>query len=415
MHSPDAKPPALAIWGLGLTQIVGYGTLFYSFSVLAPAMALELALPQQWVFAALSTALFLGSLFAPIAGRWADRFGAGRVMTGGSLAASLALAACALAPGRISFVAALIAMELASCFVLYATAFAAIVQIGSVGAQRSITHLTLIAGFASTLFWPLTSLLHEHLTWREVYLIFAALNLLVCLPIHAWLMRLSRQQRSAIASTVSTVSNEHAPLDAAKVRTAFLLMLAGFAIEGFVLSAILLHMVPLLAVLGLGTTGVMVSTLFGPSQVASRLINMIFGGRLPQTLLAVIAASLLATGLLILVLTSPSVPGIALFAIMFGLGSGLTSIVGGTLPLELFGRAGYGARLGWVGAARQFSSSFAPFVFAFMMAQWSVGISLWSLVGIGSAGTVTFAAIALIHRRSLRRALPRDGALLPAD
>ena len=101
MHSPDVKAPALAIWALGLTQIVGYGTLFYSFSVLAPAMALELALPQQWVFAALSAALFLGSLFAPIAGRWADRFGAGRVMTAGSLAASLALAACALAPGRI--------------------------------------------------------------------------------------------------------------------------------------------------------------------------------------------------------------------------------------------------------------------------------------------------------------------------
>src|SRR5688572_3827666 len=214
MHSPDAKAPPLAIWALGLTQIVGYGTLFYSFSVLAPAMALELALPQQWVFGALSAALFLGSLFAPIAGRWADRFGAGRVMTIGSLAASAALAACALSPGRASFVAALVAMELASCFVLYATAFAAIVQIGPVGAQRSITHLTLIAGFASTLFWPLTSLLHEHLTWREVYLIFAALNLLLCLPIHAWLMRLSRQQRSAMASTVSAAPNEHAPLDA---------------------------------------------------------------------------------------------------------------------------------------------------------------------------------------------------------
>ena len=402
MHSPDAKAPALAIWALGLTQIVGYGTLFYSFSVLAPAMALELALPQQWVFAALSAALFLGSLFAPIAGRWADRFGAGRVMTAGSLAASLALIACALAPGRISFVTALVAMELASCFVLYATAFAAIVQIGPVGAQRSITHLTLIAGFASTLFWPLTSLLHEHLTWREVYLVFAALNLVLCLPIHAWLMRLSRRRRAAIVSDASGASVNHLPLDASQIRAASLLMLAGFAIEGFVLSAILLHMVPLLSVLGLGTAGVMVATLFGPAQVASRLINMVFGGRLPQTLLAVIAASLLAAGLLLLILTSPSISGIAAFVILFGLGSGLTSIVGGTLPLELFGRAGYGARLGWVSAARQFSSSFAPFVFAFMMAQWSVEISLWSLALIGSGGAVVFLLIALVARRALQ-------------
>jgi hypothetical protein len=400
MHSPDARAPAPAIWALGLTQIVGYGTLFYSFSVLAPAMALELALPQQWVFAALSAALFLGSLFAPVAGRLADRFGAGRLMTAGSLAASAALAACALSPGRVSFVAALIAMELASCFVLYATAFAAIVQIGSVGAQRSITHLTLIAGFASTLFWPLTSLLHEHITWREVYLVFAATNLLVCLPIHAWLMRLSRRRRSAMFSNISAVPDEHAPLDAAQAKTIFLLMLAGFAIEGFVLSAILLHMVPLLSALGLGTAGVMVSTLFGPAQVASRLINMVFGGRLAQTLLAVIAASLLAAGLLMLVLTSPAIPGIAVFVILFGLGSGLASIVGGTLPLELFGRAGYGGRLGWVSGARQFSSSFAPFVFAFMMAQWSVEASLWWLVAIGAMGAVTFGLIALMCGRS---------------
>jgi MFS family permease len=414
MHSPDKKAPALAIWSLGLTQIVGYGTLFYSFSVLAPSMALEFSLPQQWVFAALSAALFLGSLFAPIAGRWADRFGAGRLMTGGSLAASLALAACALAPGRISFVAALIAMELASCFVLYATAFAAIVQIGRVGAQRSITHLTLIAGFASTLFWPLTSLLHEHLTWREVYLLFAAMNLLVCLPIHAWLMRLSRWHGNSAAANVSAPV-DHPLLDAPAIKIVFLLMLAGFAIEGFVLSAILLHMVPLLSVLGLGTAGVMVSTLFGPSQVASRLVNMIFGGRLPQTMLAIIGASLLAAGLLMLVLAAPSVPGIAISIVLFGLGSGLASIVGGTLPLELFGRAGYGARLGWVSGARQFSSSFAPFIFAFMMAQWSVGISLWWLIFIGAAGVVIFAAIALIQRRSLRKALPQDVALLPAD
>ena len=218
-----------------------------------------------------------------------------------------------------------------------------------------------------------------------------------------------------MATHASAASVDHVRLDVSRMRTVFLLMLAGFAIEGFVLSAILLHMVPLLSVLGLGTAGVMVSALFGPSQVASRLINMVFGGRLSQTLLAVIAASLLAAGLLVLTLASPSVPGIALFVVLFGLGSGLASIVGGTLPLELFGRAGYGARLGWVSGARQFSSSFAPFVFAFMMAQWSVGISLWWLVGIGSAGTAIFAVIALMHNRSLRKALPSRAALLPSD
>ncbi|RWN29015.1 MAG: MFS transporter [Mesorhizobium sp.] len=396
---PDGSVLRKAIWALGLTQIVGYGTLFYSFSILAPAMAREFGLTEGWVFGALSASLFAGSLFAPTAGRWADRFGAGRIMTVGSVAAAVALALCAVAPGRVTFVLALLAMELASSFVLYSAAFVAIVQIGVPRPQRSITHLTLIAGFASTLFWPLTSALHAHLTWREVYLLFAALNLGLCLPIHAWLMRLSRRHATAASQERGPAPEAGAPLDPRRARAAFLLMLAGFATEGFVLSAILIHMVPLTAALGLGTTGLFVSTLFGPAQVASRLINMLFGGRLQQTHLAVIAASLLTAGLCALLLTTPWLPGAFLFVLLFGLGSGLTSIVGGTLPLELFGREGYGARLGWASAARQFTSAFAPFALAFMMARTSVANSLWVLVVVAASGVIAFLAIALLRRR----------------
>ncbi|RVA75542.1 MFS transporter, partial [Mesorhizobium sp. M7A.F.Ca.US.006.04.2.1] len=322
---PERSVLRKAIWALGLTQIIGYGTLYYSFSILAPAMAREFGLTEGWVFAALSASLFAGSLFAPTAGRWADRFGAGRIMTVGSVAAAVALALCAVAPGRVSFVLGLLAMELASSFVLYSAAFVAIVQVGVPRPQRSITHLTLIAGFASTLFWPLTSALHAHLTWREVYLLFAALNLGLCLPIHAWLMRLSRRHATVTPHERGSAPHEAGmPLDARRGRAAFLLMLAGFATEGFVLSAILIHMVPLTAALGLGTAGLFVSTLFGPAQVASRLINMLFGGRLQQTHLAVIAASLLTAGLCALLLTTPWLPGAFVFVFLFGLGSGLT-------------------------------------------------------------------------------------------
>jgi MFS family permease len=390
-----------AIWALGLTQIVGYGTLYYSFSILAPSMAEEFAFSQEWAFAALSAALLAGSLLAPTAGRWADRFGAGRVMTVGSIAASLALALCAFAPERITFVVALLAMELASCFVLYSAAFVAIVQIGAPNPQRSITHLTLIAGFASTLFWPLTSTLHDHLSWREVYLIFAALNLALCLPIHAWLMRMSRRHQANVGrQDISATADWGANLDPRRRQAAFLLMLVGFAVEGFVLSAILIHMVPLTAALGLGAAGLLISTLFGPAQVASRLINMLFGGRLAQTHLAVLAASLLAGGLCALLLTTPWLPGTVLFVILFGLGSGLTSIVGGTLPLELFGRHGYGARLGWVSAARQFTSAFAPFALAWLMARTSVASSLWLVAAIGAVGVIAFAGIAAVKRKT---------------
>lgn len=403
--------PALAIWGLGLTQIVGYGTLYYSFAILAPAMAAEFHWPEQWVFGALSASLLAGGILAPTAGRLADRVGAGRVMTFGSMAAALALLACGLAPERVSFVLALAAMELASCFVLYSTAFVAIVQMGGRDPQRSITHLTLIAGFASTLFWPLTSALHEHLTWREVYFVFAGFNLVLCLPVHAWIASLSRRAADSEHPARKYGHPSRPAISDPRDRSrAFVLMLAGFAAEGFVLSSILVHMVPLTSSLGMGTAGLFVASLFGPAQVASRLINMVLGGRLAQTWLAVIGAALLPSALLVLIATTPWTPGAVTFAILFGLGSGLASIVGGTLPLELFGHEGFGARVGWVAASRQFTSAFAPFALAFMLANTTTAISLWVLVASATAGFIAFFMVVLVQRNSVQTHRQAEGA-----
>jgi Arabinose efflux permease len=384
------KVPARLIWALGLTQIVGYGTLYYSFGVLAPAMAEDFGISTDFVFGLLSGALLAGGALAPKAGRWADRYGAGRLMAPGSIAAALALAALALASNIWLFSVALVAMELASVFVLYGTAFAALVQIGGAGGQRSITHLTLIAGFASTLFWPLTSGLQAVMDWREVYGVFALMNLALCLPVHLWVASLSRRHEAPPSPRSPDPVTDARP--AAPIGI-FPVMLAGFALEGFVLSAILVHMVPLMGAVGAGSLGMLVPTLFGPSQVASRLLNMIFGGRLSQTLLALISAGLLTFGALALLAGAPSAPGLVAFTILFGLGSGLASIVGGTLPLELFGRAGYGARLGWITAARQVSAALAPFLFAVMMARLSVEGAIAGTIATAVASLLCFGSI----------------------
>jgi MFS family permease len=384
------RAPALVIWALGLTQIIGYGTLYYSFSALAPAMARDFGWSEEWVYGVLSGSLLIGGLMAPISGSWADRFGAARVMVWGSVAAALSLVACALAPTGIAFVAGLVAMEVASGFVLYTTAFAALAQIAGQGAQRSITHLTLIAGFASTIFWPLTTTLHEYLSWRDIYLAFAALTLIVCVPVHAWLAR----QDTGARATGTTMAVEDAPLvPPGQEQWAQIVMLLGFALLGFMSSAVLVHMIPMLASLGLGAAGVFVTTLFGPAQVVSRLINMQFGRGLSQPALGVVAASLMPLALVVLVTTAPLLPGAAVFALLFGLGSGLSSIVSGTLPLALFGRVGYGRRLGTISSARLIVSSFAPVVFAVVAGAITTPATLWMVAGAGAMSALCFGSI----------------------
>ncbi|KQS80860.1 MFS transporter [Rhizobium sp. Leaf384] len=393
----SARLPIAAILALGLTQIIGYGTLYYSFSILAPDMGKSLGWSQEWIFGALSVALLIGGFTAPWLGSLIDRVGAGVVMTIGSAVAATALVACAYAPGRTTYVAALIGIEVAANLVQYGAAFALLVQLQPTVAQRSITYLTLIAGFASTLFWPLTSSLHTHLSWQNVYLVFAGLNLLVCLPLHAWLAtRVTHSRKQAASSSTQPVLGTQPP---ERRRSGFRLMTTAFALQYLAGSAVLVHMVPLLVGLGLGTSAAIVGSLFGPSQVVSRLINMVFGKRLNALHLALISAALIPGSGTILILSAPSIPGAMVFAVIFGMGNGLLSIVSGTLPLTLFGSEGYGKLQGRMMAARLVASALAPFALALTMEWFGIRVSMGGIIVLALLAVAAFTTLFRFQRQ----------------
>jgi hypothetical protein len=292
----------------------------------------------------------------------------------------------------MAFLAGVILVELASAFVLYSTAFAFLAQTTGSRAQRSITYLTLIAGFASTIFWPLTTWLLQATDWHQVYFLFAGLNLAVCLPLHLWLSRFARIAAGRPPETVAAPM----PISVENGNLVFVLKVLGFSLAGFVSAATLFHMVPMLGLLGLGTAGVWVASLLGPAQVASRLINMAFGQNLPATVLAVVSAVTMPLALGALALSAPSTTGAIAFAVVFGIGSGLFSIVSGTLPLAIFGKAGFGKRLGWIGMGRLGLSALAPFALSISLGTIGPERSLWVLAG---AGTCCVAVFAEVRRR----------------
>jgi MFS family permease len=397
----DRPVSALAVWALGVTQIVGYGTLYYAFTILTPAIGLSYGWNRDLAFAALSAALLVSGFFAPFAGRLLDRFGAARVMALGSVLAAATLAGCAIAADGTVFVIVLVAMQMASTTILYAAAFAALVELGGRGAQKSITHLTLIAGFASTVFWPFTGVLAESFSWQQIFLVFAALHIVMCVPLHLWLAAHSKHRRVAHGTDGGSRHAEIRPaLPSELQRYASALLLFGFAIEGFILSGVLLHVVPMLEALGLAAVSLLVTSLFGPSQVLSRVVNMLFGKGLRQTHLAIIAAGLLPSGLVALAATAPSPLGAVVFAILFGLGSGLTSIVAGSLPLELFGTRRYGTRLGSLSSARQIAAALAPFAVASLVTLAGTTVATWIVAGLGCLGVGSFWLVGVIADRA---------------
>jgi hypothetical protein len=155
-------------------------------------------------------------------------------------------------------------------------------------------------------------------------------------------------------------------------------------------SAVLVHMVPLMSSLGLGALAAIIGTLFGPAQVASRLINMFFGRNLHPLRLAALSAGLISASLSLLCLTAPSTIGAIAFALLFGFGNGIFSIVAGTLPLYLFGSEGYGRLQGKVTSARLIVGATAPFVFAFTLGWIGATVSIAALAIFGALSLASF-------------------------
>lgn len=378
---------------------------------LAPDVAKDFGVSAEWVFGALSVALLVGGLVSPRIGRWIDSFGAGRVMIVGSTLAALALAAGAISPNKETFVVALVAMQIAANSVQYGAAFALLVQLGPKVAQKIITYLTLIAGFASTIFWPITSALNVDLTWREVYMVFAAMNAVACIPIHFGLARLSASAKGKAARSAPKIVEGSLPLEAR--RLGFVLMVLGFSLLSLISSAILVHMVPLLSGLGLGTMAALIGTLFGPSQVASRLINVVLGRDLHPLTLTTIAAALITVALLVLATTAPSTTGALVFAALFGFGNGLFSIVTGTLPLPLFGSVGFGRLQGKIMSARLIVAATAPFVFTIATGWIGDTGTLFVTAVLGVVVILSFLKMSQIVRRlqpgtGLKRVAPNQ-------
>jgi len=396
-------PLAAVVWLLGITQIVGYGTLYYGFAIIAPDIAGEFGLPLSSVYGGFSLALLAGGAVAPYAGRLIDRHGAARVMAAGSVGAAAALGGMALAPGLAGLTAGLLAVEVVGTLVLYDAAFAHLVQTAGGDARRRITHLTLIAGFASTLFWPLTAMLDAALTWREVIGVFAAMNLLLCLPAHVWLARAGTRPAEGAAGAGAGSEVDETPLPAALQRRAMVLVAVGFALAGFLLSAILAQMVPMLTALGIGSA-VTVGALFGPAQVLVRFVNMAAGAGCHPLTITILAAALMPVAVLLLAATAPQVVGAVLFVVLLGFGSGLSSIVRGTLPLALFGRSGYGARLGRMASARLLLTSVAPFAMAFIGDLSGPSIALAAMAAVGLFGLVAFIAVARLRAAAVSAA-----------
>jgi predicted MFS family arabinose efflux permease len=379
---------------LGTAQTLAWASTYYLPAMLAAPMARDLGVAAPTVFAAFSVALIVSALVGPWAGHQTDRFGGRPVLMGTNLLFAIGLAGLALSQGPWGLFAAWVVIGLGMGSGLYEAAFATLVRLYGPQSRNAITGITLLAGFASTVGWPLSTLLEVQWGWRGACLTWAALHLVLGLPLNASLPRLAGEPVKGHArDPVAADAGTDARLTPADARRATVLLAYVFAAAWFISTAMASHLPRLLQSAGATlAVAVAMGALIGPAQVAGRLLEFGVMRRVHPLLSARLAAAAHPLGALALLLAGA--PAAALFAILHGAGNGILTIAKGTLPLALFGPQGYGARQGWLLMPSRVAQAAAPFAFGLALDRWGSG-ALWLS---GALGLSAFMALMLLPR-----------------
>ncbi|HEY3146999.1 MAG TPA: MFS transporter, partial [Dongiaceae bacterium] len=240
---------------------------------------------------------------------------------------------------------------------LYDAAFAALGRIYGDAARRSITGITLLAGFASTVGWPLSAWGLETIGWRNTCFAWAAAHILIGLPLNLWMLPAVKGANAAVASAVKP----HIPIDRTMIILAFV-----FAAAWTVTGAMAAHLPRIMEAAGATSTqAVFAGALIGPAQVAGRIFEASFLSRYHPLVSTKLACIMHPIGAAILGLVGGSAASV--FAVFHGSGNGVLTIARGTLPLAIFGPENYGYRLGVIGAPARMAQAAAPLLFGLLI------------------------------------------------
>ncbi len=376
--------PWRAIPVLGVTQILSWGTIFYTPVLIVPLIAADHGWSIAFAMGGFSVGLLVAGLCSPTVGRLIDRYGGHVVMPFGSLIGALGLFLIVHANNRIAYIAVWMMLGVAMAANLYDPAFASLGRIFGAAARRPITALTLIAGFASTVSWPATHFLLEGVGWRGTYLTYALLLAVISAPLHALALPRSRAEAGSSARTETQAPAKVLPSRGLP----FVLVASAFASYAFVPSGMSANLLAIFTRSGIDAgTVVWIGALYGPAQVGARLIEFAFARDVHPLWVVRSALSALLCAFVLLAVFGISTLSAAAFALIFGGANGLVTITRGAVPLALFGASGYGRLMGRLAGPWLLMQAAAPLVMAFVVERLSDGAAL--------ALAAAFAALAL--------------------
>lgn len=387
---PDRR---VVITALGIAQILAWGTSFYFPAVFAGPIVRDTGWSLGLVVGGTSIGLLVAGLISPQVGRLIDRHGGRPVLLSSSLFYALGLVGVGLAPNLPVFLLAWVVIGLGMGTGLYDAVFAALGRLYGSGARGPITNLTLFGGFASTVCWPLSAFMIDHLGWRSACFVYAGLHLLLALPLQMAVVRpqpkpsVATSEGSDAVPPVTPVTNE-API--------FALLAVVLSIAAGIGSTVIVHMMLFLEARGVEfAVAVSLGTLFGPAQVGARVVERLFGNRYHPIWTMIASCTLMALGLILL---SSHFPLLVLIILLYGGGYGISWIGRGTLPLALFGPIRFPRLMGKLAFPSLIVQALAPSAGALLIEAIGANATIIVLTALALANVVFISTLWCLRR-----------------
>lgn len=345
------------ILALGTAQTLAWASSVYLPAILADPIAHDLGISANWIFGAYSGALVIAGVLGPRIGRQIDRVGGRPVLSFSNLTLAAGLVLLGFTHSIAMLMAAWVLLGIGMGYGLYDAAFGALGRIYGEAARGAITGITLIAGFASTIGWPLSAYGLAHIGWRDTCFFWAAAHIVIGLPLNLLMLPRIPEGKAVTEET----EKPHIPID----RTMVLLAVA-FALVWVVTGAMASQFPRIMEAAGATPVeAIAAGALIGPAQVLARILEVSFLSRYHPIVSARIAFAMHPLGALLVALTGGAASSV--FAIFHGAGNGVITIARGTLPLAIFGPRNYGYRLGLIGAPARMAQAPAPLIFGFLI------------------------------------------------
>ncbi|MGB1964649.1 MAG: MFS transporter [Candidatus Puniceispirillales bacterium] len=392
----DSCHPSVPVHGLGISQIISYGFLFYSFAQLKIPLAERLGVHAGDVLVGVTISLLVNGVLAPLVGYWFDRLGALRVLATGLVIGSISLIYLTWCTSFPMFIGAMVILGVGFSMCNYEAAFSAAVQIDETASRRNISIITFYGGVASSLTWLMIAPLMHYFGFVMTMYVLAFMQLVMAV----WVVIMSRQTKHHHPERGTMPMEPFRWTELTRAEKIALITLAlSSAFEYLSFGAVALMLIQWYQeVFGVAGLAVLLASIYGPFQVIGRVLEMRFGAKHDARYTAIIAFVMVPTA--VILIQYPSIILVAIGMALFGMGHGILTVSFGYITNMYFRAAVYGRAKGWISTPRALGMAMGPLV-AGMLYGYGGEIFLTVMVFTTILAGLIFAAILSVR--------PRDG------